>query len=67
MWGLVLGVAGLFALDAAVFRSGLYTAILEPESSAGTFELILRRERNAQRRRRSSSTSSSNAIDFFAF
>jgi len=48
VWGLVLGVAGLFALDAAVFRSGLYTAILEPESSAGTFELILRRERNAQ-------------------
>ena len=48
MWGLVLGGAGLFALDAAVFRSGLYTAILEPESSAGTFELILRRERNAQ-------------------
>ncbi|MEO8592469.1 MAG: hypothetical protein ABI759_04035 [Candidatus Solibacter sp.] len=48
LWGLVFGLAGLFSLDAAIFRSGLYTSILEPESSAGTFELILRRERNAQ-------------------
>ena len=45
---IVLGVAGLFALDALVFRSGLYTSVLEPDSSTGAFELILRREQAAQ-------------------
>lgn len=45
---LTLGIAGFFALDAMVFRSGLYTGILEPDSAAGTFELILRREQHAQ-------------------
>jgi len=48
VWGLLLGIAGLFTLDAILFRTPLYTSILEPESSAGTFELILRRERRAQ-------------------
>jgi hypothetical protein len=41
-------VAGLLALDALLFRTGLYTSILEPDSSTGLFELILRRERQAQ-------------------
>lgn len=41
-------LAGLFALDAAIFRTNLYPSILEPESSAGQFELTLRRERLAQ-------------------
>jgi hypothetical protein len=48
LWAIVLGVAGLFALDALLFRSGLYTSVLEPDSSTGVFELILRREQNAQ-------------------
>ena len=48
VWGLLLAIAGLFTLDAIIFRSSLYTSILEPESSAGTFELILRREQRAQ-------------------
>ena len=41
-------VAGVIALDALVFRSGLYTPFLEPDSSTGRFELILRREQVAQ-------------------
>jgi hypothetical protein len=45
---IIFAVAGLLALDALVFRSGLYTSILEPDSSTGTFELILRREQQAQ-------------------
>jgi hypothetical protein len=44
----ILALAGLLALDALLFRTGLYTSILEPDSSAGTFELILRREQQAQ-------------------
>src|SRR5215471_18000682 len=48
VWGFVLALAGLFILDAVIFRTPLYTSILEPESSAGTFELILRREQSAQ-------------------
>lgn len=43
----ILAVAGLFALDALLFRTGLYTSILEPDSSTGIFELILRREQHA--------------------
>src|ERR1039457_1150292 len=50
VWAAILGVAGLFALDALLFRTGLYTSILEPDSSTGLFELILRRERQAQPR-----------------
>jgi hypothetical protein len=45
---ILVAVAGLFALDALVFRTGLYTSILEPDSSTGLFELILRREQHAQ-------------------
>jgi hypothetical protein len=45
---ILAAVAGLLALDALVFRTGLYTSILEPDSSTGTFELILRREQQAQ-------------------
>ena len=48
VWAIILAVAGVFALDALVFRTGLYTSILEPESTAGRFELILRREQAAQ-------------------
>ena len=44
----ILAVAGLFALDGLLFRTGLYTSILEPDSSTGRFELILRREQIAQ-------------------
>ena len=44
----MLGVVGLFALDALLFRTGLYTSILEPDSSTGLFELVLRREQHAQ-------------------
>ena len=44
----LFGIAGLFALDALVFRSGPYTSILEPDSSTGIFEQILRREQKAQ-------------------
>src|SRR6516162_8690744 len=47
---ILLAVAGFFALDGLVFRTGLYTSILEPESSTGTFEQILRREQRAQSR-----------------
>ncbi len=41
-------VAGLFAVDAVLFRSNLYPSILEPDSSTGTFEYILWRELQAQ-------------------
>ena len=47
---IILAVVGLFALDALLFRSGLYTSILEPDSSTGLFELVLRREQHAQLR-----------------
>jgi hypothetical protein len=47
---LLLAVIGLFALDSIVFRTGLYTSLLEPDSSTGIFELILRREQQAQPR-----------------
>ena len=48
--GLALLVAclGLFGLDAVLFRTTLYTSILEPASAAGNFEMVLRREREAQ-------------------
>ena len=45
---IMFAVVGLFALDALLFRTGLYTSILEPDSSTGLFELILRREQHAQ-------------------
>src|SRR5664280_543094 len=45
---ILLAVAGLVALDTLLFRTALYTSILEPDSSTGIFELILRREQQAQ-------------------
>jgi lysophospholipase L1-like esterase len=36
------------AADALLFRTGLYSSIIEPDSSAGVFELVLARERQAQ-------------------
>ncbi len=39
-----------FAVDAALFRTGFYARLLEPDSSAGLFEMILRREQAAQTR-----------------
>lgn len=44
------GVLAFSALDAALFRTDLYASFLEPDSAAGQFELILRREREAQSR-----------------
>jgi hypothetical protein len=46
----LLAVVALFVCDALLFRTGLYTSILEPDSSTGLFENILRRERQAQAR-----------------
>jgi len=43
-----LAVAGLFGLDGLLFRTGLYSSVLEPDSSTGLFELTLWRERQAQ-------------------
>jgi len=49
--GACLGAVLAFsAVDALLFRTDLYASFLEPDSSAGQFELILRREREAQRR-----------------
>jgi len=39
---------GVIALDSLLFRTGFYATILEPDSSTGLFEMILRRELNAQ-------------------
>jgi hypothetical protein len=45
----LLGCAGVFGLDALLFRTKLYTQLLEPDSSTGQFEQTLRREQRAQR------------------
>ena len=50
LWAVILAIAGVIALDALLFRTGFYTSILEPDSSTGIFELILRREQQAQPR-----------------
>ena len=42
-------LAGVFLLDAAMFRTNFYPSILEPDSTTGLFENILRRETLAQR------------------
>jgi len=44
----LFAVLGLFGLDALLFRTPLYPSYLEPDSSTGLFELILRREQAAQ-------------------
>ena len=41
---------GLFGLDALLFRTHLYTSILEPDSSSGFVELVLWREKTAQQK-----------------
>jgi len=46
----VLSICGVLALDAVLFRTPFYISILEPDSSSGIFELVLRREREAQGR-----------------
>ncbi len=50
VWACLLAVAGVFGLDALLFRTGLYPSILEPDSMAGRFELILHKEQKAQAR-----------------
>jgi hypothetical protein len=45
-----LAFAGVFGLDALLFRTSIYPSALEPDSSTGQFELILRREQQAQAR-----------------
>lgn len=39
-------VAGFLLLDAAVFRSGLYMAIIEPDSTTGSVQRLLDEEKN---------------------
>jgi hypothetical protein len=39
---------GAIALDSLLFRTGFYATILEPDSSTGLFEMVLRRELAAQ-------------------
>ena len=46
----LLGLAGLLGADALLFRTNLYPSVLEPDSTTGLFELILRREQRAQKR-----------------
>jgi len=46
---LLIAVLGLFGLDALLFRTHGYMSILEPDSSAGLVELLLWREKRAQR------------------
>jgi hypothetical protein len=45
----LLGCAGAFGLDALLFRTKMYPQLLEPNSSTGLFELMLRKEKKAQR------------------
>jgi hypothetical protein len=45
---LALAGLGIFGLDSLLFRTGVYAHYLEPDSSTGLFEMILRREQQAQ-------------------
>jgi hypothetical protein len=47
---LALAVSGATALDALVFRTPWYVSNLKSDSSTGLFELVLARERDAQKR-----------------
>ena len=38
----------MLGLDGLLFHTGLYTSVLEPDSTSGLFQLILHRERDAQ-------------------
>jgi hypothetical protein len=44
----LLAIGGLFGIDALLFRTNLYPSVIEPDSSAGQYELTLRREVRAQ-------------------
>jgi len=44
----VLGCFAVFGLDGLLFHTNLYPSILDPDSTAGLFELILRRELKVQ-------------------
>ena len=44
----IAAAAALFAFDILIFRSGLYATVLEPNSTAGSFELTFRRELQRQ-------------------
>ncbi len=48
MLAVIFAVTGTFVLDALLFHTSLYPSLLDPDSSTGLFELILRREQNAQ-------------------
>jgi hypothetical protein len=47
---LLAACVGVMALDSLLFRTGFYATILQPDSSTGLFEMILRRELAAQQR-----------------
>ena len=44
----VAALLALFSLDALLFRTNLYPSVIDPNSSAGVFELTLLRERRRQ-------------------
>jgi hypothetical protein len=46
----VLACLGVFGLDALAFRTPWYPSFLQPDSTTGLFELVLGRERQAQKR-----------------
>ncbi|MGO4880059.1 MAG: hypothetical protein ACLP59_04465 [Bryobacteraceae bacterium] len=46
---LLIGGVLLFGLDALLFRTNIYPSLLEPNSSTGLLELMLWRERRAQK------------------
>ncbi len=46
--GCVAAVSVLFGIDAVVFRTNLYPSVIEPGSSAGVYELTLRKEKQRQ-------------------
>ena len=48
VYACLVAVAAFLAFDGLVFRSGLYAAITEPNSTAGAFELTYRRELQKQ-------------------
>jgi hypothetical protein len=47
--GCLAAMAALFGIDALVFRANIYPSVIEPQSSAGYFELTLRKEKQRQR------------------
>src|ERR1700728_1656990 len=45
-----LACLGVFGLDALAFRTRWYPQVLQPDSTTGLFEMVLWRERQAQKR-----------------